>query len=42
MRAVENKTEIIYVDETGCFLENNYYRDWISEKIQLLKVPKQN
>ena len=30
LRAIEKELEIVYIDKTGCFLENNNYRDWVS------------
>ena len=32
MRAIKENYNIIYVDETGCYLENNNYRDWLNKK----------
>ena len=31
---------IIYIDETGCYLENNNYRDWAGKDEQILKGPE--
>lgn len=28
---MKNNLEIIYIDETGCFLQNDNYRDWVSK-----------
>ena len=42
LRALKKGMEIIYIDETGCYLENNNYKDWIGKKEILLKGPTKN
>jgi len=42
MRAIKENYNIIYVDETGCYLENNNYRDWFNKKDSLIRGGESN
>lgn len=37
LRAINKEMNLIYIDETWCFLENNYYKDWIENKGSIIK-----
>ena len=40
IRAIQIEIEIVYVDGTGCFLQKNNYRDWVSEEDTIIKGAK--
>ena len=42
MKAIKENYDIIYVDETGCYLENNNYRDWLDKGDWFIKGGESN
>ena len=39
LRAIKMDLDIIFIDETSCCLQNNNYKDWVSDKEECIKGP---
>ena len=37
IRVINNNLNILFIDETSCYLQNNNFRDWIGKEEEILK-----
>jgi transposase len=42
MRGIKENLNIIFIDETGCFMVNDNYKDWVHKNEELLKGAENN
>ena len=40
LRAIKIGIDIIYIDETACYLQNNNFKDWVGKNEELIKGPE--